>query len=221
MTNEAATEARRPSAAWWRWGRLVAGGVVVVGGLLATVSAVNAWGLRHGHGDGGGREACASADGASMGRGGVGGHAVMGGGMGWMASGGRGLERLLDDVDATQEQRQRIEQIAAAARTDLTALREQGQALREQQRALMASVDIDAAKAEQLRAGMVAHHDAVSRRMLASMLEMHKVLTPQQRARVAERLAARAERWRERRDERHERRQRERDGAPASAASRS
>jgi len=213
MTKDAATEHPQDRHVWWRWSRLLAGGVVIVGGLLATVSAVNAWGLRHGHGAGGGEghQACAAdSHGGPMGR-----------GMGWMTPGGRGLDRLLDDVDATQEQRQRIDKIASAARADLDTLRGQGQALREQQRALMASGEIDAAQAEKLRAAMVAHHDAVSRRMLASMLDMQKVLTPPQRARLAERLAERSQRGHERRQERRERRHPDGQANPASGASRS
>lgn len=95
-------------------------------------------------------------------------------------------ERMLDAVNATPEQRTQVKQIMDAARTDLQAQREAGRALHEQMRQLFAQPTVDARAAETLRLQALAQHDAASKRMMQAMLEVSRVLTPEQRARLAE-----------------------------------
>lgn len=118
--------------------------------------------------------------------------AMMGGPMGGQL-GGRGMERMLDGVNATAEQRAQIQRIVEAARKDLQGQREQRRALHEQGMKLFAQPTVDANAVEQLRQQRMAQHDQASRRMTQAMLEVSQVLTPEQRQQLAERRAKRQE----------------------------
>jgi Spy/CpxP family protein refolding chaperone len=56
---------------------------------------------------------------------------------------------------------------------------------------VFAAPSVDAAAAESLRQQMLAQHDQASKRMLQAMLDVSKVLTPEQRAKVGERMKQR------------------------------
>ena len=99
---------------------------------------------------------------------------------------GRHIDRLLDDVKATDAQRQQIKQITDKARSDVMALHEQGKGLHERAAALWTAPKIDAAEAEKVRQQMLAQHDQVSKRMMQAMLDVGNVLTPEQRAKAAQ-----------------------------------
>jgi Spy/CpxP family protein refolding chaperone len=119
-------------------------------------------------------------------------HAGMGGpGMGMMM--GRGLDRMLDGVNATTEQRTQIKTIAEAARADLKAQHEANKGLREKMAALFTQPTVDANAVEALRAQMLAQHDQASRRITQAMLDVSRVLTPEQRQQIAERMQQRRE----------------------------
>lgn len=117
-------------------------------------------------------------------------HAAMGPGAGAPMM-GRMLERMLDQVGATPEQRTQIRAIADAAATDLQAQRDAGRALREQSLQLFAQPTLDANAIEAQRQKMLQHQDQVSRRMTQAMLDVSRVLTPEQRAQWAERMGQR------------------------------
>jgi len=106
---------------------------------------------------------------------------------------GRMSERMLDSVNATPEQRAQVKQITERAAADLKAQREAGRALREQGMQLFTQPVVDANAAEALRLQMMQQHDQASRRMMQAMLEVSRVLTPEQRKQLAERLAQRRE----------------------------
>lgn len=99
--------------------------------------------------------------------------------------------RLLDSVNATPEQRTQIKALAEAAQRDLQADRSAGRQLREQAAALFAQPTVDARAAEALRQQMLARQDAASKRMTQFMLDVSRVLTPEQRQSLAERMAKR------------------------------
>lgn len=130
--------------------------------------------------------------------GGYGGHAAMGpmGGMGYGAMGGMGMgmghprqmDRLFDSIGATADQKTQIRQIWDAARTDLQAQREAGRALHEQARTLFTQPSVDANAAEALRKQMLAQHDQASKRMMQAMVDASRVLTPEQRKAIGERM---------------------------------
>jgi Spy/CpxP family protein refolding chaperone len=100
-------------------------------------------------------------------------------------------ERMLDGVNATPEQRTQIRQLMEAAKSDMQAQRESGRTLREQAARLFAEPNVDARAAETLRQQMLAQHDTASKRMTQLMLDVSRVLTPEQRKQMAERMAQR------------------------------
>lgn len=104
---------------------------------------------------------------------------------------GRGLERMLSHLEATASQKDQIHKLADAAAPDMKALHEQGQALHEQALKLWAAPKLDAAAAEQLRQKMSTHHEQMSKRMLQLALDIGQVLTPEQRAKMAQHMQTR------------------------------
>jgi periplasmic protein CpxP/Spy len=143
--------------------------------LVLAAAAPAAWAQSHG------------AHGAHGDRGGMAGQR-------WMAA--------LDDVDATDAQRQQIRDIFKAAKTELQPLRAQGMALHQQQRKLWAAPNIDAAAMEALRKQQSALREQVGSRMQRAMVDAGRVLSPEQRAKLQERAAKRAQRMQERMQER-------------------
>lgn len=161
---------------------LIAGLVLAAASAYAVTASAQPMGAGHGgHGGHGGRGAHMMMDGG-MGPG-------MGGGM--MMGGPRGMMRMLDDVNATPEQRTQIRSIVQAAMTDLRGQRAGGVALREQAAAIFTAPTVDARAAETLRQQMLAQHDQASKRMLQAMIDVSRVLTPEQRKVIGERMAQR------------------------------
>jgi len=113
----------------------------------------------------------------------------------------RAVGRLLDSVKATDGQRKQVQQIAQAAAKDVQAQMEAGRGLRERGRTLFTAPTIDEAAIESLRQQMTRQHDAVSKRTSQAMVEIAKVLTPEQRKSLAERFERRRERREDRGDE--------------------
>lgn len=107
------------------------------------------------------------------------------------AMGGAMFERMLDNVNATTDQRTRIRDIVKSAMEDLRKQREAGRGMRAQAMTLFTQPTVDAAAAETLRQQMMQQHDQASRRMMQAMLEASAVLTPEQRAQLAERMKQR------------------------------
>jgi protein CpxP len=127
---------------------------------------------------------------------GMGGHGMMA--MGSPERIGRMVDRMLDGLKATDAQRTQVKQIALAAAADLKAQREAGRALRQKGLQILAAPTVDAAAAESLRQQALAQHDQASKRMLQAMLDIAKVLTPEQRATLGARMTQRAEIMQER-----------------------
>ena len=111
-------------------------------------------------------------------------------GMGMMGH-GRHMDRMLDSVNATPEQRTQIKQILQTAHADGAAQREAGRKLHQQSQALFAQPNVDARAVEALRQQMLAQHDQASKRMTQVMLDVSRVLTPEQRKTLADRMAQR------------------------------
>ena len=119
-------------------------------------------------------------------------HGMRGEGMGSrMGMGMRGpghrMERMLDAVGASAEQRAKVRDIMKAARDDLHKQREAGRALHQQMAQLMAAPRVDTAAVEATRQRLLAQHDAASKRMTQAMLDAGAVLSPEQRAKIAAR----------------------------------
>nr|WP_316644396.1 Spy/CpxP family protein refolding chaperone [uncultured Roseateles sp.] len=112
------------------------------------------------------------------------------GGAGMMFGGGH-IEHVLDSVDATDAQRAQIKTIMQAAMQDLKGQREAGRKLHEQGLALFGAPVVDANAVEALRQQMLAQHDQASKRMSQVMIDVSRVLTPEQRAKFVERMQKR------------------------------
>jgi protein CpxP len=145
---------------------------------------------------------------AQAGPGGPGMHG--GGAMMGLPMQGRMVEHMLDSVNATADQRTQVKQIASTAAADLKAQHDAGRALHQQAATLFAQPVVDAKAAEALRQQMMQQHDQASRRMLQAMLDVSRVLTPEQRKQLADRMAQRQSMM-----QRHLQERQSLDGAPA------
>ena len=126
-----------------------------------------------------------------------------GGGMGMMFGGspehmGRMIDHLLDGLNASDAQRTQIKQIATQTAADLKVQAEAGRGLRQRGIQIFTAPTVDANAAEQLRQQMLQQHDQMSRRVAQAMVAIANVLTPEQRAKVGERMKDRQARMEER-----------------------
>lgn len=117
----------------------------------------------------------------------------------WMQDGPRGEEYALRRIermvgfaarrlDATDDQKKRLADIASAAVRDLLPMRGKMRDARKQARQILTAPTIDRAALEALRAAQLAEADAASRRMTQAIADAAEVLTPEQRARLAKRF---------------------------------
>ena len=150
------------------------------------MGGMHGWGERHGMG-------------GHHGMGGM--HDGMHGGMMFRGSPehmGRMIDHMLDGLGASDAQRSQIKQIAASAAADLKAQGEGGRALRQRAMQAFTAPTVDAGAVEQVRLQMLQQHDQMSRRMTQAMLDVARVLTPDQRARLGERMRDRQARMEDR-----------------------
>jgi Spy/CpxP family protein refolding chaperone len=103
----------------------------------------------------------------------------------------RPMDRMLESVDASEAQHKRIREIMDAAFKDLKPQHEAMRQLHLDSRKLLTAATIDAAAVEAKRVQMQAQHEAISKRMSLALVEAAKVLSPEQRAKLAERMAKR------------------------------
>lgn len=125
--------------------------------------------------------------------------------------GGRMIERVLDRVNATPDQRAQIKKIGEVAFADMKTHREAGKALREQGLKVFTAPNVDATAVEALRQQQMAQHDQASRRIAQALLETSRVLTPEQRKQMADEMAKRGSMMK-----RHMQERQQLDGAPKS-----
>ncbi|MBB4226214.1 Spy/CpxP family protein refolding chaperone [Rhizobium mongolense] len=157
------------------WGRRAA-----IGGVVA-VAVVGAAGF-----------AAARSDVFSFGMGGHMMHAHMGGG-GFME---HRIGSVLDEIDVTSEQEDKIWEIIDKARDEIGPTFRDFRETREQVIELLGAPSIDRAAAEKLRSERVAAIDAASRKMTTALLDAAAVLTPEQRVKLVEHLKVRRGRGR-------------------------
>jgi Spy/CpxP family protein refolding chaperone len=98
---------------------------------------------------------------------------------------------MLADIDATEAQQKKIAEIMTAAMTELRPLRQQAQEARREVMQLLSKPQIDRAALEALRAKQTQAMDQISRRFTQSLADAADVLTPEQRAKLAERMERR------------------------------
>ena len=112
----------------------------------------------------------------------------------------RVVDHLLDGLAASDLQRNQIKQIALAAAAESKLQRDSQAGLRDKALQVFAAPGIDAAGAESLRQQMLLQHDQSSKRTLLAMLDVARVLTPEQRARVTAQMKQRQSAMQERRE---------------------
>ena len=184
---------------------------VMIGMLMTLLAALSlsAWSQPAPQQPGSGPGMAAPQRGDSMGgmhgwgeRHGMGGmHHGMDGGMMFRGSPehmGRMIDHMLDGLNASDAQRSQIKQIATSAAADLKAQGESGRALRQRAMQAFTAPTVDAAAVEQVRQQMLQQHDQMSRRVTQAMLDVARVLTPEQRARLGERMRDRQARMEDR-----------------------
>ena len=121
-----------------------------------------------------------------------GGHGGMGMGMGMGMGTGMGRDgpghigRMLDQVGASAEQKAQISAFIEAARNDLKPVHAQLKTLRAQGAALFTQPNVDAAAIEAVRLQTQTLQGQASKRMAQALVESSRVLTPDQRAKMAD-----------------------------------
>lgn len=105
-------------------------------------------------------------------------------------------DRLLDKVDANDEQRADILSIVDAALPDMLTARTEGKQLKADIKAALNEEPIDRAKVELLRQRGIALADKVSKRGLTALMDAAEVLDADQRAELREMIEKRQRRWR-------------------------
>lgn len=106
----------------------------------------------------------------------------------WRAHAARMLDRLLADIDASEEQAARIRAIADETLELVAAAHSDGRDDGETLRALITADPPDRAALEALRSEHLARADALSEAVIAKLSELLEVLTPEQRQQLAEKL---------------------------------
>ncbi len=103
------------------------------------------------------------------------------------------VREALDSVGATTAQEDKVHDIIAAAFSDMQQDRAQHVAMRKQVLDLLRAPTIDRDAVEKLRSEQVARFDARSKKMVGALLDAADQLTPEQRGKLADRLAWRME----------------------------
>jgi len=99
------------------------------------------------------------------------------------------LEHIYVEVDATADQKAKLDPILRQAVTDFAAMHTQAQGAHEQALALLTADKIDRAALETLRASHLQAADQASKRFVQLIADVADVLTPAQRKTLAEHIA--------------------------------
>jgi periplasmic protein CpxP/Spy len=106
------------------------------------------------------------------------------------------IDRVLGNVNATPEQKQKVTLIAQGAFSEMRPLREQRRAAQAQLATLLKAETIDRAAIDKLRLEQLATAETVTKRMGQAIAEAAEVLTPAQRQQLVERWENRRRSWR-------------------------
>jgi periplasmic protein CpxP/Spy len=111
----------------------------------------------------------------------------------------RHVERMLKhfyvEIDATDEQKQRLEPIVKQAAKDLQPIRQNLHAARRQAIEILSQDRIDTAALENLRQQQIKFADDASRTVTRALVDAAEVLNPAQRKQLAAHFARRRGRW--------------------------
>ena len=108
------------------------------------------------------------------------------------------VEDMLDEVDASDDQRERVRTIASAALADMGEFRDFRRAGRDALVDALTQEAVDREALEALRQSKLETADRASLRLLTALADAAEVLTPAQRAELAEELQSRD--WHRERD---------------------
>jgi Spy/CpxP family protein refolding chaperone len=98
----------------------------------------------------------------------------------------RMVRHLAVEIDATNEQQDKLRNVAKAAVKEVLPTREKIVAARQQARSLLSAATIDRAAIEKLRAEQIALADSASKRIVQAITEAAEILTPDQRKKLDE-----------------------------------
>jgi protein CpxP len=107
----------------------------------------------------------------------------------------RMLKHLYVEIDATEEQKQRLAPIVKQAAKDLLPLRDKASGARKKAVELLTQDSIDRAVIETLRAEQLQLAEQASKRFTQALADVAEVLTPVQRRQIAQRFEHHRGRW--------------------------
>jgi periplasmic protein CpxP/Spy len=110
-----------------------------------------------------------------------------------------GVKYVLSEVDATADQKAQVTEILKSAATDVHALAGQHREARQQLHEILSAETIDRTRLESVRVGELRLADEASKRILQGIADAAEVLTPQQRAALAEHMEQHSH-WRKSKD---------------------
>jgi Spy/CpxP family protein refolding chaperone len=103
----------------------------------------------------------------------------------------RMVRHLSIELDATNEQQEKLRGIMRGMLKDVLPARDRAEAARRQARELLTATTIDRSAMEKLRADQIALADQVSKRITQALGDAAEVLSPEQRRKLADRLPPR------------------------------
>jgi periplasmic protein CpxP/Spy len=101
------------------------------------------------------------------------------------------MERLLDEVEATEEQKDKIAAILKDARDDMSSLRDERQGMMKEFSTILSGATVDRAQLETARATSIGKLDEASKRVTVALADAAEVLNPEQRAELVKLLEQR------------------------------
>ena len=109
----------------------------------------------------------------------------------------RMVRHLAVEIDATAEQQEKLRTIARGAVKDLVPMRAKAQAARERAEALLVQPNLNRSDIEAFRTEQMALADAFTKRVAQALGDASEVVTPEQRKKFDELIAARRDsrRW--------------------------
>jgi Spy/CpxP family protein refolding chaperone len=105
------------------------------------------------------------------------------------------VRNTLEDVGATAAQQDQVAEIFKTAAQDLRALKDQHRSGHAELHEILAGPSLDRNRLEMLRVEHIALADEASKRITLALADAAEILTPEQRAAVADKMAKRHRHW--------------------------
>jgi protein CpxP len=100
----------------------------------------------------------------------------------------RAVRHIAIEIDATNEQQEKLRTVVRSAVRDILPMREKAHAARARARELLTQDKIDRAEIEKFRTEQAQLADAFSKRVAQAVGDAAEILTPEQRRKIADRL---------------------------------